>query len=229
MMHNIASLIDLTLLDIHATSEDIQQLTHKGALHHVAALCLYPQHLPFIPATTQTIATVMNFPNGNASHQHVLSSLEQLTAHCPIHEIDYVFPYQAYLAGDKKRALQYTYDVHQQCKQHNLLFKVIIETGALPSHDLVYQISRDVINTGCDFLKTSTGKIATGATLPAATAILKAIVDSKTSCGIKLSGGIKTLEQAQAFIQLAQNLMNKPVNNQWFRLGASGLLDLVIG
>ena len=68
--------------------------------------------------------------------------------------------------------------------------------------------------------------MTTGATLSAATAMLTAIVDSKKTCGIKLSGGIKTIEQAQSYIVLAEDMMRVPVDKHWFRIGASTLLDL---
>ena len=74
-----------------------------------------------------------------------------------------------------------------------------------------------------DFLKTSTGKIATGATIPAAVAMLLAISDSNTPCGIKFSGGIKTKEQASLYMRLAEHMRGVTTNKQWFRFGMSQL------
>lgn len=222
---HLARLTDLTLLDAQAGADDIAALTIKGAQHDVAALCILPQHLDLIP-TTQPItrATVVNFPTGNEPHPLVLQAIENIATHHQIDEIDYVFPYKAYLAGDSVHALSCCAEAYQQCKQRGLLFKVILETGALPSPEIIYQLSLDVINGGCDFLKTSTGKITTGATLPAATAMLSAIIDSKTTCGIKLSGGIRTIEQALSYMHLAEEMMGIPVDKRWFRFGMSGLL-----
>lgn len=229
-MQKISALIDLTLLDAQATALDIEKLGSKGMQHNVAALCILPQHLDLIP-TTCTIprATVVNFPTGNEPHAQVMQAIEEIAKHHQINEIDYVFPYQAYLAGNTEYALACSAEAYQLCKQHGLLFKVIMETGALPSVEIIYQMSLDVINSGCDFIKTSTGKIATGATIPAATAMLSAIMDSKTACGIKLSGGVRTIEQAQDYIVLAEEMMSKNVDKSWFRIGASGLLDLLSG
>ncbi len=155
----------------------------------------------------------------------MLRSIEQITDHHIIHEIDYVFPYPAYLKGDINYALSCCSDVRQRCQEKGLLFKVILETGALPSSDVIYQLSCDVINQGCDFLKTSTGKISQGATISAVSAMLSAIIDQKAPCGIKISGGIKTVEQALNYIRLAENRLKKNVNSDWFRLGISSLLD----
>ena len=225
-MKNIPSLIDLTLLDHQATVHDINQLTTKGIQKHVAALCVLPQHLDLIPETSPIPrATVVNFPTGNESRPQVLQAIDYIATHHIINEIDYVFPYQAYLDGDRDHALSCCAEAFKHCQEHGLLFKVILETGALPSSEMIYQLSTDVINNGCDFLKTSTGKITTGATLPAATAMLSAIIDSKKTCGIKLSGGIRTIEQAESYILLAEDMMKATVDKSWFRLGASGLLD----
>ena len=229
MLDRIARLVDLTLLDSQATANDIEKLSLKGMQHHVAALCILPKHLDLIsPKLTIPRATVVNFPSGNEPHDQVLGAIEQIALHHQVDEIDYVFPYQTYLNGGIPQALSSCAKAYQLCKQYGLIFKVILETGALPSPETIYQMSLDVINSGCDFIKTSTGKIATGATIPAATAMLSAILESKTACGIKLSGGIKTVEQAQAYIHLAENMMGLKVDKSWFRLGASSLLDELI-
>ena len=230
LFQKILALIDLTLLDPQATSDDITTLAAKGIQHHVAALCILPQHLDMIPATQSiTRATVVNFPTGNEPHAHVLQTIDKIAAHHQVDEVDYVFPYETYLAGNRVDALSCCAEAYQRCKQHGLLFKVILETGALPSTDVIYQLSLDVINGGCDFIKTSTGKIATGATIPAVTAMLSAIIHSKKPCGIKVSGGVRTIDQARAYIRLADEMMGVTVDKHWFRLGTSGLLNLDFG
>jgi deoxyribose-phosphate aldolase len=152
--------------------------------------------------------------------QHTIENAAQYSY---LREIDYVFPYHAYLSGQETQALYDCQQVHQQCIKHNLLFKVILETGALPSLDIIYKLSRQVITIGCDFLKTSTGKIAVGATLPAAFAMLSAIKDSNTSCGIKLSGGIRSLIEAESYTHLAQHVLNRAIDKSWLRFGMSRL------
>jgi deoxyribose-phosphate aldolase len=223
---DIIPLIDLTRLDTQATSQEIKTLALKAEENHVAAICVLPEHLAYVPSDLHIKrATVINFPTGNQPQQQVLKSLEQTISSQQVDEIDYVFSYQAYLAGEKDKALDNYREVYERCKQHKLSVKVILETGALPSHDVIYEVSKAIISVGCDFLKTSTGKIAQGATLPAAFAILSAIVDSNSLCGIKISGGVKTEGQALSFMQLAVRMLKKKVDNTWFRLGASSLLD----
>ena len=70
-------------------------------------------------------------------------------------------------------------------------------------------------------LKTSTGKITPGASLQAVFVMLSAIKDSQSGCGIKISGGIKTLAQASVYIHLSEHMLEKNVGKNWFRIGAS--------
>lgn len=222
---NLASVTDLTLLSTQATVYDIKTLAEQGCQAGVAALCVYPQHLQFIPKNSLIQrATVANFPTGNEPQTMVLHTIQQAITQYEADEIDYVFPYQRYLAGDKKAALSDCHKAYQQTKQYGKCFKVILETGALPCPDYVYELSLAVIKSGCDFLKTSTGKTTIGATIPAAQAILQAIQDTKANCGIKVSGGIRTIEQAEQYINLAKKIIGIAPNKHWFRLGMSQLL-----
>lgn len=218
----IYSLLDLTRLDAQAGDADIAALVAKAQQDHVAAICVYPQHLEWVPLISPIQrATVVNFPGGDQVHDRILEHIEQAIEKHQADEIDYVFAYATYLAGQTSHALGWCREAYQLCQQHGRMFKVILETGALPSIDTIYQLSCDLIENGCDMLKTSTGKIPTGASLQAAFAILTAIKDSQSPTGIKISGGIKTLAQASTYIHLAEQMLEQEVNKTWFRIGAS--------
>lgn len=230
-LQTIIPLIDLTLLDKNASAPAIEVLAKKANYYHVAALCLYKEHLDFLPPEIDkpvVCATVINFPDGNGAQATVLHELVQALAHQQVREIDYVFPYHRYLSNQAERALEDCHEVYQVCQKHQILLKVILETGAWPNQDVLYQAALDVIAAGCDFLKTSTGKINLGATLEAASTLLTAVVNAKKTCGIKISGGVRTIEQALSYMDLAEQIMQKKVDKSWFRLGASSLLDEII-
>ncbi|MFA5960342.1 MAG: deoxyribose-phosphate aldolase [Tatlockia sp.] len=219
------ALIDLTLLDEHASEEALLALATQANQHQVAAVCVLPQHTPKLVLTGDVhLATVVNFPTGSETPFEVLAALEAILEQDKVSEIDYVFPYRAYLEGETESALLQCQSVLALCHQAGRCFKVILETGALPSLSFIYELSRKLVDMGCDFIKTSTGKIAQGATPASAFAMLKAIKDSQSSCGIKISGGVRTPEQAFLYMQLAQHLLDKPLDKSWFRLGASSLL-----
>ncbi|WP_028389313.1 deoxyribose-phosphate aldolase [Legionella fairfieldensis] len=230
LSRQIISLIDLTLLDETADSEALDSLIAKANCHQVAAVCVLPQHLPGLESLERQIkrATVINFPHGNQSTKKILTAIDTLQARSNMDEIDYVFPYKCYLAGDEEDALIQCQNVYDLCKNQKIGFKVILETGALPSLEVIYQLSRKILERGCDFLKTSTGKIPQGATPAAAFAMLKAIKDSKSNCGLKVSGGIKKPEQAFNYFNLVTQLIAQNPDKSCFRIGASSLLDALI-
>ncbi|WP_392537075.1 deoxyribose-phosphate aldolase [Legionella sp. 227] len=217
--------LDLTLLDEQATDDSLSQLKQNANLNHVAALCIYSQHLEQCSSqNTIPLATVINFPHGKDELDFSIASIEQ-AVQLGATEIDYVFPYHLYLQGQKHKALAQCHAVSNSCKQHNLVLKIILETGAFPDMQSIYNASKELIASGCDFLKTSTGKIPLGASLSAVFAILSAIRDAKADCGVKVSGGVKKTQDAYNYATLSELIIDKPINKSWFRIGASSLLD----
>lgn len=217
--------MDLTLLNEQASPEALEYVLHQALTYPVAAVCVFANHLSLFRQASKDLklATVINFPSGDTSISTSLSELEtaiQLGAD----EIDYVFPYQSYLAGNKKEALEQCAKIAEACKKQNRTLKVILETCAYPNATTIYQVSHDILALPIDFLKTSTGKSTGGATLPAAIAMLSAIKDVGSPCGIKISGGIKTIQQAKTYTRLAELMQGKKADSSWFRIGASNLL-----
>ncbi len=222
----LISTLDLTLLDQDASNESLMLLGNRAKTHQVAAVCVLQEHLSLFHASPLLkVATVVNFPEGNGELIRGLAEIDtavQLGAN----EIDVVFPYPIYLAGDKQKALNQCDVMIQACKKHEVTIKIIIETGAFDHIESVYHISKELIAMGCDFIKTSTGKIPQGASLPAVFAILSALKEHpEAECGIKISGGVKTKKQAQDYARLAELMSGKKINNTWFRIGASSLLN----
>ncbi|QLZ69243.1 deoxyribose-phosphate aldolase [Legionella sp. PC1000] len=217
--------IDLTLLDENATIESLNQLKYSANQNHVAALCVYIQHLgQFSSHNTIDLATVVNFPQGIEELSDSIATIEkgfQLGAA----EIDYVFPYRIYLQGQKQKALNQCQAIAQLCKEQKLVLKIILETGSFPDRETIYNASKELIELECDFIKTSTGKNQTGASLSAVFAILSAIRDTNTGCGIKISGGIRKPQHAYNYARLAELMLDKQINKSWFRIGASSLLE----
>ncbi|OCH98725.1 deoxyribose-phosphate aldolase [Legionella jamestowniensis] len=223
------SLIDLTLLNENASSEALDALMKKANLYHVAAICVLPQHVKAMTELTGVkLATVVNFPTGNHSLAETLSETNQLLSNYPIQEIDYVFPYQNYLQGREHEALTHCQQVYTLCEQQKITLKVILETSAFPTLESIYDVSCKLIDNGCNFIKTSTGKTKQGATPSATFAILKAIEASDIHCGLKVSGGIKQPAQAFTYMCLAEHVLKSNVNKAWFRIGASSLLDELV-
>ncbi|MCM0021875.1 MAG: deoxyribose-phosphate aldolase, partial [Tagaea sp.] len=98
---------------------------------------------------------------------------------------------------------------------------------AFPTTEKLAAACVEVLEAGADFLKTSTGKIAQGATPEAARVLLEA--SKRGRVGVKISGGVRTAADAAAYLALAAEIRGP----QWagpstFRFGASGLLDALL-
>lgn len=222
----LISCIDLTLLDEHASADSVIKIRDQALNNNVAALCLYTENYEQLGHFKSDIplATVINFPHANNTLDKCMQEINAARK-LGVHEIDYVFPYPRYLKGDMESTISQTASIIKTCREYHLKTKIILETGAFPNCESIYQVCAELIPLGCDFLKTSTGKIPAGASLSAVFSMLSAIKDSGLPCGIKISGGVKTAEQAFAYAELAEILLNKNINPHWFRIGASSLLD----
>ncbi|WP_275286215.1 deoxyribose-phosphate aldolase [Halomonas elongata] len=227
------ALMDLTSLNDDDTDERIEALCQraKTPAGHPAAICIYPRFI--VPARraltahrlndTIRIATVTNFPHGNADIMHAARETREAVA-SGADEVDVVFPYRALQEGDEDTGRELV----EMCKAAagGKTLKVILETGELKDPALIRRASELAIDGGADFLKTSTGKVAVNATLEAAEIMLEVIRDNGGDIGFKAAGGVRTAEDARAYLELAERLMGASwITPQHFRFGASGLLD----
>ena len=227
----VLSYVDLTSLNNDDDKTAIESLCSKVSLGHqsVAAICVFPEWV----ATAKTyfeeqslnipIATVTNFPDGSTNIERAVSETERAIA-AGAHEIDVVLPYRALLNGDESTPAELVRECKDVCGDEVIL-KVIIESGELKTQDAIVAASEIAIANGADFIKTSTGKVDTNATLSAAQTMLGVIKASGTDCGFKAAGGIRTVGEAMQYINLAEEIMGKDwVTPGHFRIGASSLL-----
>ena len=224
------ALLDLTELGDAASADDVRALCEKalggGAIPRVAAVCVWPRHAALarglLHGSGIRIATVINFPGGTAPLDAVLAEAHDAVGN-GADEVDLVMPYGAFLAGDTAPAATMIARVKAVLPPGRRL-KVILETSAYPDSTAIRAASDLALAAGADFIKTSTGKIAGGASLDAARVMLEAILASDCDVGFKPSGGIRTLADAKAYLALADAVMGpgwaKPAT---FRFGASGL------
>ncbi len=234
LRRRLYSLIDLTSLNHDDSEASIAALCNKAqsSLGHVAALCVYPDFVPVVTAafarTPIKTATVVNFPEGAGSLESVLVEISQCLQ-LGAQEIDVVFPYQRYLAGEQQYAHQFVSVCKAACGD-DVTLKVILETGALLDPAIIADASYEALAAGADFIKTSTGKISEGATLEAAATMLLVIKHTepqvKHRLGFKAAGGIRTISQAAQYLELADRIMGREwVTPATFRIGASKLVD----
>jgi len=227
------ALLDLTALNIDDTAMSVEKLCQaaKTPIGHVAAVCVYSRFLPIVTnklsASNIKVATVVNFPSGQATKDEVLAEIDAALLQ-GADEIDMVIPYQQCLLGELKSALDLVASAKDRCANASL--KVILETGAFANAQLLAKLSYAVLVAGADFLKTSTGKIPIGATLPAAKILLSAIAEfyrkNGTWRGFKVSGGVREIATAKQFMLLAEKICGSGYTQaKTFRIGASSLLN----
>ncbi|CAM5773408.1 deoxyribose-phosphate aldolase [Bosea minatitlanensis] len=227
------ALLDLTDLAEDATAEGARALCRRAVCGPVpvAAVCLWPR---FVAVAREAlgdgpvrIATVVNFPDGDSPVAAVIGETGAALA-AGADEIDLVLPWRAVLAGDTAAGSAMVRDVKARCGDR--LLKVILETGEYPDPDSVTVAAGLAIAAGADFIKTSTGKTAHSASLPAARAMLGVIAGAGRPVGLKPSGGIRTLADAKAYLDLADAIMGPDwATPRSFRFGASGLYGALIG
>ena len=228
----VLSLIDLTNLNDDCTEEDVVELCSRaqGEFGNTAAVCVWPRFVnlcaSILRGTSIKVATVVNFPHGGTDVADVVATtIAALDAGAD--EIDLVLPYQSMIIGDEAQVLSMLQAVREVVHAPAHL-KVILETGELINPERIRRASELAIKSGADFIKTSTGKTKISATPEAVTTMLQVIRDSGRLVGLKPSGGIRTVADAQQYLDLADAIMGPQwATPQTFRFGASGLLDAV--
>ena len=227
-------LVDLTDLNAHSSDGAVAELCRKAITPFgpVAAVCIWPRFVkgavPLLKGSGVKIATVVNFPSGEADVAEVVMETEKAIRD-GADEIDLVFPYREFKRGKHEEAGEHIGIIASVCKDRALL-KVILETGELKEPKLIYAAADLAIAEGADFIKTSTGKVQVNASLAAASEMLKAIkATGRKDVGFKAAGGIRTVEDAGKYLALADEMMGKTwAAPATFRFGASGLLDDIL-
>ncbi|MEQ5774181.1 deoxyribose-phosphate aldolase [Thalassospira sp. NFXS8] len=228
------SVLDLTSLNDDDTNETIEALcaTAQTPAGNTAAVCVYA---PFVETSWKALgqsgiktATVVNFPEGGQNAQRVADETANAVA-AGADEIDVVLPYRAFLAGNIDSAAEVIVATRQACGPFMTL-KVILESGEFPDAQTIYDAARLAISNGANFIKTSTGKVPTGATPQAAVAMITAIRDAKAEqgleCGFKASGGVRTAKDAGLYLAIADHIMGPDwATPATFRFGASSVLN----
>ena len=224
------SLLDLTSLNNDDTDAVVEKLCARAATPHgkVAAVCVWPRFAGLakqrLADTGIKIAAVANFPMGTADVALAVRESNAIVA-AGGDEVDVVFPYNAWLNGDRAIGA----DLIKACKEAcgaKAILKVILETGCLRSEAEIADASAMAIAARADFIKTSTGKATISATLDSARTMLRAIKASGRSCGFKAAGGIRDARTAAAYLDLTAKIMGEGwISPATFRFGASGVLN----
>lgn len=228
-LQQLLKLLDLTRLNDDDSQGEMQEWLQQTAIASAvpAAFCVYPQylaqtsqHLAALQMTAE-LATVVNFPSGDAPTSVVLEEIAEALK-LGATEIDCVLPYKALLAGNTEQVLDFLLNVRRACGDTCL--KIIIESGELVTPQQIIKATELSIQAGADFVKTSTGKVPVGATAESARCILTVIAATDRFVGFKASGGVRTVAQALELVQLYEDITGRIATADGMRIGASALL-----
>ncbi|QDL94150.1 deoxyribose-phosphate aldolase (plasmid) [Paroceanicella profunda] len=225
--------LDLTNLEDGCTGDDIAALCARADTRHgpVAAVCIWPKFVAqakgLLSLSTVRVATVVNFPGGDAPASEVMAMTEEAVAD-GADEIDMVIPYRHLMEGEPEAVRAMVERVKSCAGQATV--KAILETGILNDDAMISRAAALAIDGGADFIKTSTGKIPMNATHRAVRLMLEAVAEHDNRLiGVKPSGGVRTLEDATSYLDIADEVMGADwVSPLTFRFGASSLLDALL-
>ncbi len=235
--------MDLTTLEGADTPGKVVAMCAKAvrpdptdpSIPSVGAVCIYPALVPVAAAqlrgTGVHVASVGGaFPSGLGPLDARLAEIRD-AVDAGADEIDIVLNRSAFLSGRYRQAFEEISESKRACGAAHL--KVILEAGELGSYDAIRRASVLAMAAGGDFIKTSTGKIGVGATLPNALCMMEAARDffhqTGRRVGIKVAGGVRTSKNALQFLILVHETLGPDwMDPGLFRIGASTLLNDVL-
>jgi deoxyribose-phosphate aldolase len=207
---------------------------------NVAAICVYPAMAEHVRAALKdpkfNIACVSGVFPSSQSFLEVKVAETALALRAGATEIDIVLSVGKFLEGRYQDCFDEIAELKAVCGEHHL--KVILETGMLQSAENIWKASILAMAAGCDFIKTSTGKISVNATPEATFVMCHAIKAWREQTGVKMgykpAGGVSTTEEAVQHYTLVKEILGQEwLNNESFRFGASrlanNLLSSIVG
>ncbi len=204
--------VDHTELKVTATMSDIINLCDDAVRYNTASVCIAPCFVKGAKdylKDKKSICTVIGFPNGyNNTKTKIYETVQALSDGAD--EIDMVANIGDIKSGGYNFVLNEIKEIKKICDKK--ILKVIIETCLLTDEEKI-NMCKIVSESGADFIKTSTGFSTGGATIEDIILMKNNIFGGVK---IKAAGGIKTLEDAELFL-----------NSGASRLGTSRIVKLV--
>ena len=241
------TLMDLTTLSGDDTEGNVKRLCAKarrpvrddvleklGATKlgiTVGAVCVYHQLVETAVKALEgsgipVAAVSTGFPAGLSPFEQRLEEIDQ-SVRAGAKEIDIVITRAHVLTGNWEALYDEVKAFREACGDAHL--KAILATGELATLTNVARASWVAMQAGADFIKTSTGKEGTNATLPVSLVMVRQIREYERASGFKVgykpAGGIRTAKQSLDYLLL----MKEELGDRWlqpdlFRFGASSLL-----
>lgn len=213
--HDIARMIDHTLLAPNASSENIRRLCREAAENDFASVCIQPCYVPLaaecLKGSRAKVCTVIGFPLGvNCTEIKAAEAAKAVADGAD--EVDMVLN-RSLVADGRWDEVQKDIEAVVAAAKGRLV-KVILEATELQPDELA-EAARTAVTAGADFVKTSTGFVGGGARVEDIRIMKEAVGDRAQ---IKASGGIHSYDEAMAMIAAGAT-----------RIGASAGLAIIAG
>ena len=214
---DLAKFIDHTLLRPDATADEIDKMCEEALEYGFASVCINPtwvkRSAEHLRGSDVKVCTVIGFPLGATSPE--IKAMEARRAlRDGAREVDMVINVGALKSGDTALVLTDIEKVVDAAHEGGAICKVILDTALLTDEEKVIA-SALAKRAKADFVKTSTGFGGGGATVYDV-ALMRETVGP--SMGVKASGGVRTLEDAEDMIAAGAT-----------RIGASAGVQIVGG
>lgn len=236
--------LDLTSLNNTDNTKTIIEFLKKSAFnfqettYYTGGICCFSNFLSQInqykpSKQIKTVVVAAGFPHS------------QLPLHIKLEEIKYCIENNAdeidiclnrglFFEGKAEEIKQEISSIKQLINNSGkeILLKVILEVGELQDYSKIFEASLLCLESGADFIKTSTGKIQKGADIYSSAVMLLAIREyyrqTQKLKGIKIAGGVRRTLEAIQYRKLYELFISDlEVENKYFRIGCSQLFDKI--
>lgn len=234
------SSIDLTTLSTEDSESSVAKFTWKvndfendyPQYKNVAAICVYSNFAETVKENLEVsgvdIAVVAGGFPSSQTFQAVKVADVALAVAGGANEVDIVMNIGQFLDEDYENLTDEIIELKHTAREAKL--KVILETGLLRTAENIKKASILAMYSDADFIKTSTGKIYSGASLEAAWVMCQCIKEyyEKTGrkVGFKAAGGVRTSAEALQYYAVVKEVLGDEwLNQDLFRIGASSLAN----
>lgn len=197
----VAKTIDHAVLKPDMTTQDLQKHAQMCMENKVFSMCVKPCDIKMaktlLTGSEVKVSCVLSFPHGADTTPVKVFQAKQAILD-GVDEIDMVMNIGKFLSGESDYVREDIKAVVNEAHKSNVLVKVIQESGFLDPHQIA-KACELAYEAGADFVKTSTG-FGPGGAKPSYVEIMQKTVGGKMM--IKPSGGIRTWEEAVAYLEM---------------------------
>ena len=215
----VASVIDQTLLQPTATSDQVREFCQEAAALGFAAVCIAPSWVQLTAKIMNTskvrVCSVAGFPFGFEPWKLKVQAM-QAALDAGADEIDYVVNLGAVKSGDYQ-LIRVEMEAMRRSAD-SVMIKVILETGYLNQQEK-RKLCQLAVETGLDYVKTSTGFGPSGASVDDVKLLAECC---QSIIKVKAAGGIRTLSDLERMVVAGANRIGTSAGREIFAEAAAG-------